>query len=142
VWKTRGAPEPAVRRWKLEGVAGPGASRPLREGDLVLVDVAEGDDAREDRRVRFGHVEEEVAREPACASRWQIERGVRECVRVMRGGKARHERSVEERAHERRHERRRGGEGEHTSGGRGGHPRILRTDSRRLNFSVSAALSG
>src|SRR5262249_46341958 len=81
----------------------------------------------------LGDVEEEIARQPAGAPRRQIERGLRERERIARGEKARHQRSVEERADQRGHERRRRRDGEDAGGG--GHPPILRIDSRRLNFS-------
>src|SRR6266508_3984883 len=55
--------EPAECRRQLERVAGQGPGCRLRKYDLILVDVAEGDDARQDRRVSLGHVEEDVARE-------------------------------------------------------------------------------
>jgi hypothetical protein len=116
--------EPAERRRQRQRVGGERAGRRLREGDLVLVDVADGDDARQDRRALLGGVEEEIARQPAGAPRRQIERGVRERERIAPSWKARHQRSVDERADQRRHERRRSRDGEDAGGG--GHPPILK----------------
>ena len=58
------------------------AGRGFGEGDLVLVDVADRHDARQDRGVAVERVEEHVARQPAGAPRRQIERGARERERI------------------------------------------------------------
>ncbi len=50
------------------------AGRGLGEGDLVLVDVADRHDARQDRGVALEHIEKHLARQPAGAPRRQIDR--------------------------------------------------------------------
>ena len=103
----------AERRWQLERLAGQRSCCCVGERDLVLVDIADRDDPRQDRRVLVGRLEEEVAREPAGAPRRQVERGVRQRERRVRRRKARHEGSIDQRVDERRHERHRGRDGEH-----------------------------
>ena len=93
------------------------AGRFLRECDLVLVDIAEGDDPRQDRRARSGSVEEEVARKPAGAARRQIEGGTRARERIARVGKAGYEHSLDQCADQRRYERHRGRDGEDVGSG-------------------------
>src|SRR5262249_4113533 len=127
----------AERRRKLKCIGGKRTGSGLRKRNLILVDVAEGDDTRQDRRALFCHLQEEVACKSAGASRRQIERSVRECEGAMRGGKARHELSFHQRVDERRHEWRRDRDGENARSRRRGHPAILRSDSRRLNFPVT-----
>ncbi len=104
--------EPADRRWQIERRTGKRTARCLCESDLVLVDVSDGDDAGKDRCAGSGHVEEDIAYEPAGPPRRQIERGTGQCERIMSGGKTRHQGSVDQRADQRRHERRRGRNGE------------------------------
>ena len=47
---------------KWVGIGGDVAGRSLRKRNLVLVDIADGDDARQDRRVVFEDIEKGVAR--------------------------------------------------------------------------------
>jgi hypothetical protein len=96
--------EPANRHRQIERRAGERARRRLREGDLVLIDVADGHDARQDRGAGLGHVEEHIADQPAGTPRGQIEGGVRKRKRTLAGRKARHQGSIHERADQRRHE--------------------------------------
>ena len=108
--------EPADRWQQVERVGGERAGRRLREGDLVLVDVADGDDARQDGRAGSGHVEEDIAHQPTGAPRGQIEGGVCKREGIVRGGKAGHEPPIDERSDQRRHERRRSRNGEDSGG--------------------------
>src|SRR6185437_15266012 len=68
------AMETAERVFDVEtgGVAG----GEVGEADFVFIDVAQWDDARQDRRVVFVCVEEDVAGQPAGAPRRQVERGL------------------------------------------------------------------
>ena len=93
------------------------------EHQLVLVDVADRHDARQDRGVGAGHVEEDVARQPAGAPRRQIERGGGERQRIAGVGKALDQRAVAQRRDQRRHERRRRRNGE-DAGRAGGHANL------------------
>ncbi len=84
----RSSPPSAWRqRQRFRGDA---AGRGFGESDLVLVDVADGDDARQDRGVAFEHIEESIARQPAGAPRRQIERrrGERERIAAQRQSRA------------------------------------------------------
>ena len=76
--------EPAQRRRQVERLGGQRAGCGLCKRDLVLVQVADGDDARQDRGAAPGHVEKEIAREPAGAARRQVERRAPQ-VRADRG---------------------------------------------------------
>ena len=62
---------------KVERGFGQFAGGGFGEGDLVLVEIAERDDARQDGGVAFELVEEDLARQAAGAPRRQIERGAR-----------------------------------------------------------------
>ena len=73
----------AMRRRQSQRGLGQLAGGRFGEGDLVLVDVAERHDARQDRGVAVERVEEHVARQPAGAPRRQIERGARELERIV-----------------------------------------------------------
>ena len=70
------APFHAAERFRQsQRVGGDVAGRGFGERDLILVDIADGDDARQDRRVVFQHSQKGVARQLASAARRQIERG-------------------------------------------------------------------
>ena len=107
----RSRPPSSSVRSSAPGVGGVG------EHQLVLVDVADRDDARQDRGVGAGHVEEDVARQPAGAPRRQIERGGGERQRIAGVGKALDQGAVAQRRDQRRHERRRSRNGEDAGGG-------------------------
>ena len=77
--------EPAERLRQIERSRRGLAGRGFGEGNLVLVDVADRHDARQDRGVAFEHVEENVARQPAGAPRRQIERRRGERQRIAAG---------------------------------------------------------
>ena len=100
--------EPVDRRRQVEH--GLLRHRGLRERDLVLVDIAERHDARQDRGPAARDVEEPVAHEAAGAPGRQVEGGGRKREWIARRRKT--ERAVDQRADERRHERRRGRDGE------------------------------
>ena len=74
----------AERGRQIERLRCEAAGRALREHDLVLVDVADRGDARQDRGILSEHVEKDIAREPAGAPRRQIERRGRERQRIAR----------------------------------------------------------
>ena len=93
-----------------QGIGSDVAGHGFAEGDLVLVDIADGDDARQDRRVVFQDVQKGVARQPAGAPRRQIERGRRQGERIGRGGKA--ELAADQRLDQRPQKRRRRRNGE------------------------------
>src|SRR6185436_5865550 len=97
--------EPTDRRWQIERRTGQRTARGLRESDLVLVDVSDGDDVGKDRCAGSGYIEEDIAYEPAGPPRRQIEGGTRQCERITSGGKPRHQGSVDQRADQCRHER-------------------------------------
>jgi hypothetical protein len=80
------------------------------EDEFVLVDVAERHDARQDRGVVAGDVEENVAREPAGAAGREIDRGAAERQRIGAVGKAFDQLAVAQRADQHRQERRGGGD--------------------------------
>ena len=80
--------EAAERRRQIQRFRRKAAGGRFREGDLVLVDVADGDDARQDRRLGRKPIEKSVARQPAGAPRRQIERHGGERERIAQGGKA------------------------------------------------------
>ena len=67
--------EPTDRRWQIERRTGQRTARGLRESDLVLVDVSDGDDVGKDRCAGSGYIEEDIAYEPAGPPRRQIEGG-------------------------------------------------------------------
>jgi hypothetical protein len=85
VWAISGVPPPprtrqhkppfeaAERRRQSERIRGNAAGRAFGKCNLVLVDVADGDDARQDRAVAVKTVEKGVAHQPAGAARRQIE---------------------------------------------------------------------
>ena len=54
----------------------------FREGEFVLVDIAERDDARQDRRIGLQHIEKDLARQPPRAPGRQIERRLRQPLRL------------------------------------------------------------
>jgi hypothetical protein len=103
--------EAAERGRQVERVRGGGAARHVGEYELVLVEVPDRHDARQQRRLDPEHVEERIAREPAGAARRQED-----------GGRGKNERigaeqvvgkpAVLERADERRQERHRRRNGE------------------------------
>ena len=80
------------------------------EGDLVFVEIAERDDARQDGGVGFEFVEEHLARQPAGAPGRQIERGAGELKRIARGRKAGDEFARAQGVDQHRQKRRRGGD--------------------------------
>src|SRR5690606_39538983 len=84
----------------------------LREFDLVLVDVADRNDARQDRGLGAERIEKDAMGEAAGAARRQIEhrRGQRE--RVARSGKAVNQPAGQQRLDQRRKKRRGSGNGE------------------------------
>ena len=114
--------EPAERRRQVEGIGGGGAGRHVGEDELVLVDVADRHDARQQRRLDPEHVEEGIAREPAGPPRRQEDGGRGQGERVG-GRQALDQPAVAERAEERRQERhrRRNGEDARVHGHRDGH---------------------
>ena len=69
----------------------------LGEGQFVLVDVAEGDDARQHGGVRLQHVEKDLMRHAPGAPRRQIERRLREPCRIAAGLEAVDQSAVDQR---------------------------------------------
>ncbi len=104
--------EPAEALGQRERIGGKLARRHAGERDLVLVDVAERDDARQDRGVTLEQIEKAVAHQPAGAPGRQIERRVRERERIAGGGEAFDQPAGRQRAEQRRHERHRCRDGE------------------------------
>ena len=82
-------------------------SRSFREDDLILVDIAERDDARQDRGL-IERERESIPGHAACAPRRQIERHAREFERIIGRWKAGHELSRAQRLDEDRQEPRGG----------------------------------
>ena len=74
--------EAAERGGKIEGLRSDAAGGGLGECELVLVDIADGDDAREQGGVGGDDVEKDLARKPAGAPRRQKERRRRERERI------------------------------------------------------------
>jgi hypothetical protein len=101
---------------KRERLGRQSAGRGLRERDLILVQVADGDDARQDGGGAPGHLEKAVACEAAGAPGGQIDRRAGKRERIAPGRKTRHQGAVEQRADQRRDERRRGRDGEDSRG--------------------------
>src|SRR4029078_3082167 len=87
---------------KVEGWTSKRAGRGLGKNDLVLVQIAECDDARQDSSVAVEIVEEDVSRRPSGAPRRQIKRRLCQRQRIAFGREARHERAVAQRADPRR----------------------------------------
>ena len=104
--------EPAQRQRQLERRWRERATRNLRERNLVLVNVAESNDTRQDRRAAFDHVKENIARQPARAPGRQIEGCARERERIVCCRKPGHQLPIEQGAQQRRQKRRRGWNGE------------------------------
>ena len=104
--------QPALEPAELVGEIERARVGDVGEHQLVLVDVADRDDARQDRGVGAGGVEEEVARQPAGAPCRQVDRGGGERERIAGIGKALDQGAVAQRADQRRHEWRRGWNGE------------------------------
>ena len=90
--------QPALEAAELVGEIERARIGGVGEDELVLVDVADRHDARQDRGVGAGHVEESVARQPAGAPRRQVERGGGERQRIAGVGKALDQRAVAQRA--------------------------------------------
>ena len=78
--------EPAERRRQSQRICGDGARCCFGKGDFILVDIADGDDARQNRRIDLQRFEKGVARQPAGAPRRQIKRDGGERERI--GGEA------------------------------------------------------
>ena len=78
------------------------------EGNLVLVDIADRDDARQDRGVALKHLEKDFARQPAGAPGRQIERRRRERERIAARLEAEAQPVLHQRLDQRRQERRGG----------------------------------
>ena len=74
--------EAAKRRRQGERVGGDVAGRGFGKRDLVLVDIADRDDARQDRGVALWRVEKRIAHQPAGAARRQIKRRRRKRERI------------------------------------------------------------
>ena len=106
--------EPIERVGQRERIGGEFAGRHAGERDLVLVDIADRDDARQDRGVALEQVKEAVAHQPARAPGRQIERRVRESERFMARRKALDQPARRQRVEQRRHERHRCRNGEHS----------------------------
>ncbi len=86
------------------------------EYQLVLVDVAERDDARQDHRIRLQLVKEQLARQPHRAPRRQIERGVGETRRIAAGFKSFDQPAVDQRGDDAAQERHGDGNTENAHG--------------------------
>ena len=111
------------------------------EHELVLVDVADRHDARQDRGVGADHVEESVARQPAGAPRRQVKRGGGERQRIAGVGKAFDQGTVAQRRDQRRHERRRSRNGE-DAGRRNRHRQFRQFTCRGTNPPLIPAQAG
>ena len=107
--KRRSRPPSAGGRSRASAAAS--AGRHVGEHELVLVDVADRHDARQQRRLDPEHVEEGIAREPAGAPGRQEDRRRGKGQRIGRRQPV-DEPAVAERAEERRQERRRRRNGE------------------------------
>ena len=80
--------ESAERLRQSERLGGDVAGRGFGECDFVLVDVADGDDARQDGGVAFSRIEKSVAHQPAGAARRQINRRRGQRERIVGNGEA------------------------------------------------------
>ena len=80
------------------------------EGDLVLVEIADGDDARQDGGVAVEAFQEYLARQPAGTPGRQIERGAGQLERLAAGRKAGHQSAGAQGVDQHRQKRRRGGD--------------------------------
>ncbi len=67
------------------------------ESELVLVDLAERDDARQHRGIGIQHVEKDFARQPAGAAGRQIQRGVGELGRIVARLESRDQPAIDQR---------------------------------------------
>ena len=76
------------RRRKRQGVFGELCSRSVCENDLVFVQIAECNDAWQDRRVSLERCQEGVACHTAGPPGWQIKRGARKLKRIARSREA------------------------------------------------------
>ena len=76
------------RRRKRQGVFGELCSRSVCENDLVFVQIAECNDAWQDRRVSLERCEKGVACHTAGPPGWQIKRGARKLKRIARSREA------------------------------------------------------
>ena len=64
--------ETAKRRWQRQRFRREITGRRLRKRNLVLIDIAERNNARQNRRICFQDVEKRIAHQPAGATRRQI----------------------------------------------------------------------
>ncbi len=111
--------EPAERWRQRERIGRDRAGRRLGERDFILVDIADGDDARQDGGVVLQNAEEGVAGEPAGAPRRQIKRDSGERQRIV--GEPKAEPAAGQGGYQRRQKRRRRRNREHAWG----HPTTL-----------------
>ena len=95
--------EPAQRRRQGQRIRRHAPGRALGERDLVLVDVADRDNARQDRAVAAKPIEKRVAHQPAGAARRQIKRRQGKRQRII--GEMKAETSVVEGVDQRRQKR-------------------------------------
>ncbi len=92
------------------------AAGEFRKHDLVLVDIADRDQTRQDRGITAECVEKDHLRQPARAPRRQIERGLSQFHRIARAGKALHQPSRQQGVNQRRKKRHRRGDREQAGG--------------------------
>ena len=90
---------------KLQLVGSKVCARRLREGNLVLIDVAESDDARKDGGFLPGHIQKDVACDPAGPTCRQVECGAGEGQRIAICWKSGNELPSEQRSDQRRQKR-------------------------------------
>ncbi len=100
----------AERRRQSERIGGDVAGRHFGKDEFVFVDVANGDNARQDRRVDIERVEKSVARQPAGAPGRQIKRDRGQRERILGAPEA--ELAGHHRFDQRRQKRRRRRNGE------------------------------
>ena len=124
--------EPPFERAELVGQLDGVRRRGLREDELILVEIAERNDARQDR-AGFGFFAKDVACERAGTARRQIERRIGERQRIAGAGKSLDQRAVHQRADHSAQERRRRRNGEDS----GSHAESYTARGRR-----AAAVSG
>jgi hypothetical protein len=88
----------------------------LREGELVLIDVAERHDARQDRRVLAEHIQENTMRHAPGAPGGQIHRRLRQPFRMRARFEAVHQPAVDQGCDDGAQERRGYGDAENAHG--------------------------
>ncbi|MGY3694159.1 hypothetical protein ACVIGA_004239 [Bradyrhizobium sp. USDA 3240] len=102
--------------WNLQRRSAADIVALVGEGKLVLIDLAERDDARQHRGVGIEHIEEDLARQPSGAAGRQVERGAGELCGIVACLESRDQPAIDQRRNHGAQERRGDGNAENAHG--------------------------